>query len=109
MHVALAGGNVAHGPDDFRVCSLLEDIAGGAGCERLAHVPRIVLHGQHEHLGLGRLVEQLRQRFDPALAGHDDVEEDDIRLLGAHREHGFPGVTRLGHDFEVALGLEEEA
>ena len=44
MHVVAAGGDLAHGGDEVGVGGLLEDVTGGPGGERLAHVVRIVLH-----------------------------------------------------------------
>ena len=68
VDVAPAGGDLAHGRDDLGVRRLLQDVARRAGGERLAHVARVVLHREDEHLRVGRLLEHERHALDPALA-----------------------------------------
>src|SRR5712691_13117172 len=109
MDVLTAGGRLAHGADDLGVRSLLEHVAARARREGLAHVTRVVLHREHEHLRLGRFLEELRQRFDPALARHHDVEQHDVGLVRPHLEDRFTRVARLADDLEVVLGVEEHA
>ena len=47
-----------------------------------------------QHLRLRRLLEHERHALDPALAGHDDVHQDDVGLLRARLEDGRRGRRR---------------
>ena len=108
MHVAPAAGHLAHSSDDG-VGSLLEDVAGGAGGEGLAHVVRIVLHREDQDLGLGGVLKNLWSRLDAALSRHDDVHQDHVGVLGPRLEHGVLGIAGLPDDLDVGFGLEHLA
>ena len=101
MHVAAAAGDVADRGDDVGVDGLLEDVAGGAGVERLADVARVVLHREDQHLRLGRVVQHVRDRLDARLPGHDDVHQDHVGLRRARLEDGVPRVAGLADDLDV--------
>ena len=53
VDVAAAAGDLAHRRDELGVGRLLQHVAGRAGSERLAHVARVVLHREDEHLRVG--------------------------------------------------------
>ena len=108
VDVPPAGRDLAHGRDDLGVRRLLQHVAGRAGGEGLAHVARVVLHREDEHLRVGRLLEHERHALDPALAGHDDVHQDHVRLLLARLEHGRADVAGLADHLDVGLGVEQE-
>src|SRR5262249_26771707 len=108
VHVVLAAGDLVDGADDLRVDGLLEDVPGRSRGECLVDVPRIVLHREHEHLRLRRLLENERDAVDPALTGHDDVHQHDVRLLGARLEDRVPHVAGLADDLDVRLGVEQQ-
>jgi hypothetical protein len=57
--------------------------------------------------GSGLLVEQLLEDGEAIEAGHLDVEEDDVGLVGADEVDGFDAVGALGEDFDAAGGLEQ--
>ena len=109
MDVAPPARDLAHRLHDLRVGRLLEHVAARARRERLAHVPRVVLHREHQHLRVGRLLQHRRRRLDPALPGHDDVHQDHVRLVRARLEDGVADVARLADDLDVVLGLEHAA
>ena len=73
MDITTAADNLADGRNEFGVGTFFEQIATGSGLERLAHVSRVVLHREHEHLRLGPLLQDLRHSRDPALVGHHHV------------------------------------
>ena len=106
MDVTAAVRDFPHSVDDFRVGRLLQHVTARARGEGLAHVLRIVLHGQHQHLRLLRLFEDCGSGLDPTPARHDDVHQDDVGLVRAGLEDGFAKIARLGHDLDVVLRLE---
>src|SRR4051812_42055364 len=108
MDVAAAARHLADRRDDLLVRGLLEDVAARAGPERLADVAGIVLHRQDEHLRVGRLLLELREYVDTALAGHHHVEEDHVGLQRAGPEDGVLRVPSLPHHLDVVLVLEQE-
>ena len=109
MDVALAGRDRPDGVHDLGVGGLLEHVAARAGVERLAQVARVVLHREHEHLCLRSVLPQRRDDLDPALAGHHDVQQHDVRLLLQRLEDGSLGVRRLADGLDVRLGVEHAA
>ena len=54
-----AGGHVPNRGDHLGVDCFLEHISAGARREGLAHIARVVLHREHEHLQIRLLVQQL--------------------------------------------------
>ena len=50
----------------------------------------------------------LRRRVEPAPPGHDDVEQDDVRLVQPRLADRLLGVARLVLDGDVLLGLEQQ-
>ena len=54
-------------------------------------------------------MEDVRNRLDAGLAGHDDVHQDHVRLGRARLEDGVLGVAGLADDLDVGLGLEHLA
>ena len=53
VEVALACGRVANRSDELLVSGLLEHVAERPRAERLAREGRLLLHRQHDYLGLG--------------------------------------------------------
>ena len=106
MDVLLAGGDGAHRADHLGVDRLLEDVSGRTGLERLAHVPGIVLHGQHEDTRVRARLEHRGQALDTRLPGHDDVHHDDVGLVRQDLEHGAVDRLRLPDHLDVGLRVE---
>src|SRR5258707_4853009 len=73
------GGLVEEG-----ICALLERLAPGGVAGQV---------GEDQHLRVGPLALDLAGRFEPAEAGHHDVDNDDIRPLLAD-ERARPCATR---------------
>ena len=59
-------------------------------------------------LRLAVLLQQLGQHLEPALVGHDDVEQDHVGLQRPHLEDGVARVPRLADRLEVVLGVDEQ-
>src|SRR4051812_35326401 len=108
MQVAAAGRDLAHRVHDLVVGRLLEHVAARAGRKCLAHVARVVLHREHADLHVGALLEQRRDRLEPALLGHHDVQQDHIRLRRARLEDRLTRAAGLADRLEVVLGLQHE-
>jgi hypothetical protein len=106
MNVATACGDFADGSDDVGVGCFFEDVAGGAGSERLAHVAGVVLHREHEHLRLGRVLQHIGDGLDTALPRHDDIHQDDVGLLGPRLEDGLLRVTGFADYLDPLFGVE---
>src|SRR5262249_18460433 len=80
-----------------------------AGCERLTHVARVVLHRKDEDLRLGRFLQEFRQHVDTALARENDVQQDHVRLHctgAADRVFSRSGFT---DDLEVLFSIVQAA
>src|SRR6185437_9283874 len=59
---------------------VLEQVAGGAGPQRLHDVLLVVERGQHHHLAGGQLPADPRGRLGAVAPGHADVHQDHVRL-----------------------------
>jgi peroxiredoxin Q/BCP len=108
VDVASSARDVAHRLDELVVRGLLEQVAGGAGREGLAHVARVVLHRENEDLRLRRRLEDVRRRVETASARHDDVEKNDVGLVQAGEADRLFGVSGLVVDLDVGLRFEQE-
>src|SRR4249919_3774171 len=106
VQLLLTARDLPHRLHDLGVRSLLEHVAARALREGLAHVARVVLHREDEHLRVGRLVQNERSAFDSARARHDDVHHDHVGLLCAHLEDGIANVARLADDLDVRSRFE---
>ena len=102
MDVALAGRDGAHGGDDLRVGGLLEHVAARARLERLAHVARVVLHREDEHLRLrARPAAAAGMPSIPLLPGITTSMQHDVGLVLDRLEDGALGVRRLADGLDV--------
>ena len=54
------------------------------------------------------LVEQLREDVEPALVGHHDVEEHNVRLCRSRLEDRVARSAGLADRFEIVLRVEQE-
>ena len=106
MHVPLARRDRADRADDLGVGGLLQHVAARTRVERLAHVARVVLHREHEHLRVGHRLQQRRHALDPALARHHHVEQHDVGLVLDRLEDRPLGVRRLADRLDVLLRVE---
>ena len=109
MHVTPAGGHFADRSDNLRIGGLLQNVAARTRSERLPDVLRVVLHGEHEHSRFRMLVQERRQDIEPALIGHDDVEQDYVRLRRARLEDRIARATRFPHSLEIVFRIDQEA
>ena len=54
-------------------------------------------------------VQERGQNVEPALVGHDHVQQDHVRLRRPRLEHGFARCAGLADGLEAVLCLEQEA
>ncbi len=109
----VAGGGFGAAGADF--VDGLEDAGAVEGFEEV--VDGVEFEGSHRVLIVGGGKDDVRQGdlfSDEALedgeaieAGHLDVEEDDIGLVGADKLDGFDAIATLGDYFDALGGLEE--
>ena len=45
----------------------------------------------------GELALQLRERFDPSLTRHENIDDDEIRVSFPHAPHGASAVLKVVH------------
>ena len=86
---------------------VLEEVAPGPRLHRLKDVGVLAVHGEHDDLGLGPLLEDGLGGLHPVQARHLDVHEDHVGLGLQGVAHGLPSVLGLPHHPEVPLGLQE--
>ena len=60
--------NFAYGGHQLRPWRLLEQVAGGADCQRLENQVGILVDGDHRELGRGQAGLELPHTFDAALS-----------------------------------------
>jgi len=66
---------VAH---EFVGVDPLEDVPLGAGPERLEEVVLVVVHGEHDDLGLRVAAPELRHDVEPAVTSQPHIAQDDV-------------------------------
>src|SRR5712691_300103 len=108
MNVAAPLRDLANRSNDLFVGGFLEDVAMCPRRESLPHVTRIVLHREDQDFRLRRLFQKLRQYLDAAFAGHDDVEQDDVRLERASPKDRVLCISGLADHLDVILSVQEQ-
>src|SRR5207253_10486877 len=66
----------------FPYTTLFRSVPARPCGERLADIPRVVLHREDEDLGLGPLAKERRDHLETVAVGHHDVHQDHVRLQG---------------------------
>ncbi|GAA4239262.1 hypothetical protein GCM10022254_58640 [Actinomadura meridiana] len=67
---------------------------------------RTNITGEHDRAGAGLGAHDLRG-LDAVQAGHANVEQDDVRIVFSNGGDRGGAVARLGHDFDVGLGVQD--
>ena len=88
----------------------LQDVARGAGAQRLEEELLVVVHREDQHPQVGALLGELARRLDARQPRHRDIEQGEVDLLGAApAATASCAVAGLGDDLEVRLGVEDHA
>jgi hypothetical protein len=82
---------------------VLEQVAGGARLDRLAHPGLGLLDGQHHHPGVGHRPGDRLGGPDAPEDRHANVHQDHIRLDRLGKVDRLLAVARLGHHLEVGV------
>ena len=108
MDEAPSGGDLADGLDELGVGGLLQEVPGRPGGERLRTYVGSSCIESISTFVCRRRGEQVGQRVDAVAAGHDDVQQHDVRIERAGALDRLLGVRGLADDLEVVLGLEQQ-
>ncbi len=110
MQVVAAGDGEAEGLQELGGLGLLEDVAAGAGAQRLAGVLGVLAHREDRDGERGVRDEALWQRGEARAPGHREVERQQVGLVGADFADRGGHVGGLGDDAElVGFALEDGA
>ena len=104
----LAVGDAADGRDEVVAAHVLQDVAPRAGEHRGVDGFVVGERRQHEAPQVGSAFVQGAAQVDAAAVGEAHVEHRDVQLLEVDVEC-LGERAGLGHDLEVALGLEQFA
>lgn len=66
------------------------------------------MHGEHQDPQAGPDGRQFAGRLEPRQAGHGDVEDGQVEVVGAGPVDGLGAVTGLGDHLEVGFLVEDE-
>lgn len=86
---------------------VLEHVTGDARPEEREDGLRTRVHAVHQHTGPGGHLTDLQDRFDPADAGHGDVEEQDVRLEGPGLLNGHGPIRCFPDHLELIASSED--
>src|SRR5262245_60503676 len=98
---------VARGVDQSVGRGVLQEVAGHPRLDRLGHGPARFVHGDQDHLGVGRGVLDAACGLDPVHAGHPHVHEDDVGAEVACLLDGLLARARLADDHDHVVGQFE--
>jgi 3,5-dihydroxyphenylacetyl-CoA synthase len=105
------GAAVGSHPDRLEQLALgrlLRQIASRTQPQRLCGEARIALRGEHDHARPRVSLAESRDRREARLARHVQVEDEDIRTEPVDRFDGRRDITRLIHNLEARLRLDEQ-
>jgi len=74
------------------------------GLDELVFLER---RGQQDHSGRQVLALERLEALEAVLAGHPDVEHQDVRTVGTQGPEGLLAIASAGHHPEVQLQAEE--
>src|SRR5712691_1604529 len=102
------GGGAAR-LDEVAVDGGLQHVAARSRVHRLEQVLLVGVHREHEDLEPGLAARELAGGLEAGHPRHGDVEDDELDVLLERAADRLGAVVRFGHDFEVGLGIENEA
>ena len=98
--------DVFEGGEQFIVRRLLEQIASGAGLQRVKDMVGVFIYRVHDELGQRHMRFELPDAFDATQAGQFDVHQDDIRLLPGQILEAVFGAPKSADKFK-AFGMSK--
>ncbi len=104
-HLSL--GDAAYRVDDGLGIHVLQQIAAGAGAQRVRHVVLRIAHGQDRHRHLAAGLAQPPQERDAVHRRHAQVHHDQVGGERAGERERLVGVAGGGQHGDVALQLEK--
>ena len=103
VQVRVAPGGPAHRFDELCLGRVLEDVAERAGAERLARVRRLVLHRQHDDLGVRGFGPDRRDVLEARSIRQVEVQDEHLRVVAANEAPCVVDVAGLGQNLQVGL------
>src|SRR5205814_3916718 len=89
--------------------AFLGQITRCAGLDRAHRILMLLMHAEHEDAQTRALAFHLLDQLHPALAGHRQIEQEDIEIELTDALHHLMAIPRLAHDVEVDRCLEQLA
>gem|GEM_PF-7060697 len=108
VDVSFAGGDGAHGEDEFDVGRFLDDVPARAGIEGLAEVGDVVVHGEDEYSGVGADAEDSGDGGKAAFSGKPEVDNEDVGCFCFGDRHRFVCGAGFSDHIDVRF-VDEEA
>jgi hypothetical protein len=107
--VALATGDFPDGPRQPGVGGALEHVADCSGVDRLLRERRIVLHGQHDDLGVRDLLAQPADRVQAGCVRHAQIDGQHVGTMPMHVADRGGDLGRVGDHVDPFLALEQQS
>ena len=99
--------NVAYGLQQLQSGRVFQQIPECAGLDCGKDLVVVGETGEHQDARLGILLLDLLDRLDARFAGHDQVDEDNVRVQGARFQNGFYAVSRLTDNLDTFFRVQE--
>ncbi len=108
LQVGVAGGGAANRLHQLGIGRLLEHVTTYSRLQRAAGEGELVLHRQHDHLGLGRGGADVGHGVEAGAPRHVEIEDQHGRLVPARVADRHLGVAGLGNHLEIGLGVKQQ-
>lgn len=100
--------DIADGVEEFGAGGAFEEITGGASGEGVEDIFGVLVGGEHDDLGGGKLLLETADAFDAVDAGKIDVHEDDFGVVVGEADEGGLGGGIIADTAEI-VGTVDEA
>ena len=116
LHVHVAGGDGAHGIDQFAIGHRLEQVSARAGFEQRDEMFVFRVHGEHQHPTRHRFTRrrcaqrvrlvQLARGRESIHIGHGEIHHDHVRIDAFGEGERLPASAAFANDRDVLRGRQ---
>ena len=107
MHIDFVPSDGPDGRQQFSIGRLLEHVTSRAQSKSLAHIGRILVHSENEHVRLRGGLFQPGEHCQAIYIWHPQIQQDDVWLQGSGLFNRFTPIARLTDDLHVGLGAQQ--
>ncbi len=108
VEVDLSARGTLDGLDKLALGRLFQHVRERTGPKCLTRERRVLLHRQHDDLGVRRLATELRDRLEDGPSRHVEINDEDVRMVPAHIASRRVNIAGFGHHLEAGFSIQQQ-